>query len=75
MVNSLLIMENSARILSILSMKKLFITKAIVRGESCFGNVVCLFRPSKVSTILKSFFSDHHCSLIFSFAISQIYYY
>ena len=37
-------------------MKKMFITEAIVRGESYFGNVVCLFRPSKVSTILKSFF-------------------
>ena len=54
---------NSARILSILSMKKLFIIEAIVRGESYFGNVVCLFRPSKVSTILKSFFSDHHCNI------------
>ena len=72
MVNSLLIMET--RILSILSMKKLFITEAIVRGESYFSNVVCLFRPSKVSTILK-FFSDHHCSLIFSFVIYQIYSY
>ena len=37
MVNSLLIMENSARILSILSMKKLFITEAIVSGETYLG--------------------------------------
>ena len=35
---------------------EVFITDAIVRGESYFGNVICLFRPSKVSTILKSFF-------------------
>ena len=47
---------NSAQILSILSIKKLFIIEVIVRGESYFGNIVYLFCPSKVSTILKSFF-------------------
>ena len=43
-----------------------------MRGESYLGKAVCLFRPSKVSTILKNF-SDHHCSLRCSFAIFQKY--
>ena len=47
---------NSSRILSTLSIKKVFIMEAIVRGESYFRNVIYLFRPSKMSTILKSFF-------------------
>ena len=37
-------------------MKKWFITEAIVSGELYLGNVASLFRPSKGSTILKSFF-------------------
>ena len=39
-----------------LLMKKVFITDVRVRGESYFGNVICLSRPSKVSVMLKEKF-------------------
>ena len=56
MVNMLLIMDTQLEYCQILSMKKVFITEAMVSGESYLGNVASLLRPSNVSTILKSFF-------------------
>ena len=50
---------NSARILSILSIKKLFITEATVRGETYVGNVVCLFRPSSETSLRSWVFQQH----------------
>ena len=52
MVNSLLIMETQLEYSQFYQLKKVFITEAIMSGESYLGNVASLFRPSKVSTIL-----------------------
>ena len=47
---------SSILIVSILSIKKVFITEARVRDESYFDNVICLFGPTKLSTSLIIFF-------------------
>ena len=41
-------------------------------GESYFGNVICLFRPSKQSKILKTFFLSPLQSEILFFNIPDV---
>ena len=72
MVNSLLIMETQLEYCQFYKWQKLFITEAIVSDESYLGNLASLFRPSKVSTILKRFFWSPLQSEIFFSNITDL---